>query len=80
MHVAAEHQGKGYGRALLAEALERARQMPELAVIHLAVESTNEPAKALYTSFGFGTYGIEKQAIFANGEFFDEDLMALELE
>ena len=33
MHVAAEHHGKGYGRALLGAALERARKMPELAVI-----------------------------------------------
>ncbi len=80
MHVAAEHQGNGYGRALLAAALERARQMAGLAVVHLAVESTNEPAKALYASFGFETYGVERQAIFVNGGYFDEDLMALEFE
>ena len=79
MHVAGEHQGKGYGRALLGAALERARRMPGLAVVHLAVESTNEPAKALYTSFGFETYGVEKRAIFVNGQYFDEDLMALKL-
>ena len=80
MHVAAEHQGKGYGRALLAEALGRVRQMPGLAVVHLAVESTNEPARALYTSFGFETYGVERQAIFVDGQYFDEDLMALKLD
>ena len=45
MHVATEQQGKGFGRALLGAALERARQMPGLTVIHLAVESTNEPAE-----------------------------------
>ena len=80
MHVAAEHQGKGYGRALLGAAIELARQLTELKVIHLAVESTNEPAKALYRSFGFETYGVEKRAIFVDGEYFDEDLMALELD
>ena len=80
MHVAAEHQGYGYGRSLLAEALGRARQMAGLAVIQLATESTNEPAKALYTSFGFVTYGVEKQAIFVDGEYFDEDLMALKVD
>ncbi len=79
MHVAAEHHGSGYGRALLGAALERARQMPGLTVVHLAAESTNEPAKALYASFGFETYGVERQAIFVDGEFFDENLMALEL-
>ena len=80
MHVAAEHQGKGYARALLGAALEHARQMPGLAVIHLAVESTNEPAKKLYTFFGFEAYGVEKRAIFVDGEYFDEDLMALKLD
>ena len=35
MHVAAEQQGRGYGRALLDAALNRARRMPGLAVIHL---------------------------------------------
>ena len=78
MHVAAEQQGIGYGRALLAAALERARRMPGLAVIHLGVESTNKRAKSLYASFGFETYGIERQAIFFVGEYFDEDLMALQ--
>ena len=38
-----------------------------------------ERAKSLYASFGFETYGIEKQAILFNGEYFDEDLMALHL-
>ena len=53
VHVAAEHQGKGYGRALLGAAVERARQMPGLVLIRLSVESTNEPAKSLYRSLGF---------------------------
>ena len=80
MHVAAEHQGNGYGRALLSTALDRARRMPGLAVIHLGVESTNQPAKSLYASFGFETYGVEELAIFVDGEYFDEDLMALKLD
>ena len=80
MHVAAEQQGRGYGRALLASALDRTRQMHGLAVIHLGVESTNKRAKSLYASFGFETYGIERQAIFFVGEYFDEDLMALQLD
>ena len=84
MHVVAEQQGRGYGRALLRAArlmLGRARQEPGLALIQLSVESTNEPAKSLYTSFGFETYGIERQAIFVDGEYFDEEpLMALKLD
>jgi ribosomal protein S18 acetylase RimI-like enzyme len=80
MHVAAEQQGRGVGRALLRAALGRARQEPGLALIQLSVGSTNEPAKSLYASFGFETYGIERQAIFVDGEYFDEELMALKLD
>ena len=47
VHVAAEHQGKGYGRALLVGAVDRARQMRGLAIVGLVVESTNEPARSL---------------------------------
>ena len=64
----------------LQQPLDRTRQMHGLAVIHLGVESTNKRAKSLYASFGFETYGIEKQAIFFNGEYFDEDLMGLQLD
>ena len=80
MHVAAEQQGKATVGRCWTAALGRARQMPGLAVIHLGVESTNKRAKSLYASFGFETYGIEKQAIFFDGEYFDEDLMALKLD
>ncbi len=79
MHVAAEQQGRGYGRALLAAALERARQMHGLLLVGLAVESTNEPARSLYATFGFETYGIEGQALFVDGNYFDEELMVLKL-
>jgi RimJ/RimL family protein N-acetyltransferase len=79
MHVAAEHQGNGYGRALLLAALERARKIPKLELVQLGVESTNKQAMSLYSSLGFKTYGVEKRALQVNGEYFDEDLMALEL-
>ena len=80
MHVAAEHQGKGYGRALLVSALDRARQIPGLAIVGLAVESTNEPARSLYASLEFRTYGVERRALLVGGEYFDEELMALVLD
>ena len=80
MHVAAEWQGRGYGRALLTEALGRARQMTGLVLVSLAVESTNEPARSLYASIGFETYGVERHALFVDGEYFGEELMALKLD
>ena len=80
MHVAAEHQGKGYGRALLVAALDRARQIPGLVHLRLSVESTNGLARSLYASLGFETYGVERRALLVDGEYFDEELMALALD
>ena len=80
MHVAAEHQEKGYGRALLIAALDRAREVPGLALVRLSVESTNEPARTLYASLGFDTYGVERRALLVGGKYYDEELMALELD
>lgn len=79
MHVAAEHQGNGYGRALLVAALEWARTIPRLELVQLGVESKNKQAMSRYPSLGFKTYGVEKRAVLVDGEYFDEDLMALEL-
>ena len=79
MHVAAEQQGNGYGRTLLKQALERARQLPGLKLVQLSVTTTNEPAKTLYASFGFEIYGRAPQAMFVDGEYIDEYLMALKV-
>lgn len=80
MHVAAEHQGKGYGRGLLVAALERARKIPRLELVQLGVESNSEAAMSLYSSLGFKTYGLERRALLVDGEYSDEELMALELD
>ena len=80
MHVASEHQGGGYGRALLVAALDRARQTPGLVLVGLAVESTNKPARSLYEAVGFETYGVQRRALHVGGEYFHEELMALALD
>ena len=79
MHDGAERHGRGYGRGFLVAAPERARRMAGLALVRLAVEATNEPARSLYASLGFETYGIERHALFVDGEYLDEELMALML-
>ncbi len=52
MHVLAEHRRCGIGRALLAAAIDLARDL-ELAGIRLLTRPNNEAARALYESFGF---------------------------
>ena len=80
MHVAAEHQRRGHGRALLAAALDRARGTPGLTLVRLAVESTNDAARSLYQSIGFERYGTERDALLVDGTFYDQDLMVLRLD
>ncbi len=80
MHVAAEHQGRGYGRRLVNAALERAIRTPGLSMIHLAVTTTNKPAISLYASLGFQIYGTAPRAMFVDGQYLDEHLMALKLD
>ncbi len=80
MHVAAEQQRKGHGRALLVAALDRARGIQGLSLVRLAVESTNEAARSLYASVGFETYGTEEDALLVDGEFYHHELMVLRLD
>ena len=79
VHVVAEQQGQGYGRAIVADALERARQVPGLSLIHLTATTTNERAISLYKSFGFEIYGTSPRAMLVDGQYIDEHLMLLKL-
>ena len=79
MYVAPEARGRGVGRALLTEAIARARAWPGVDLVLLAVSKGNEPAAALYRSLGFVTYGVEPRALRLDGRDIDEELMALDL-
>ena len=80
VHMAAEHQGNGYGRAMVAAALERARRIAGLTIIQLTATTTNERAKSLYASFGFEICGTTPRAMLVEGEYIDEHLMVLKLD
>ena len=77
MYIAAEVQGRGFGRALIREAIERASEMDGLEQINLGVISGNAYARNLYISLGFETYGLEKRAIVINGRYHDDELMQI---
>ena len=55
--VAAEHQGRGVGRVLLADLLEWAREEGFRGVQFNAVAASNLRAVGLYESLGFATIG-----------------------
>ncbi|KXU82658.1 acetyltransferase [Paraburkholderia monticola] len=76
MYVAHEAAGRGVGRALLSELLTRAARVDGLRQVQLTVGSRNDTARKLYESLGFRKYGCEVGALYVDGVFHDEDLMA----
>lgn len=79
VYVSAQFRGKGVGRALLANLLERARQDSSLEQIHLAVATSQDAARHLYRSFGFEIYGTEPRALKVGSTYIDEDHMILRI-
>jgi diamine N-acetyltransferase len=56
-----EHQGKGYGRAALARALEEIRAIiPRVEKISISYMPDNPVAKPFYASFGFVEVGLDE--------------------
>jgi len=77
MYVRPSARKAGVGRRLVETIIEFARQRVEL--IQLAVVSDNEQARRLYERVGFLEYGIERKALKYDGRYYDEVLMAKEL-
>jgi RimJ/RimL family protein N-acetyltransferase len=77
MYVSLIAQQSGIGTRLVTYLLDQAKRNSGLEQIQLAVVSDNVSAKRLYEKLGFQTYGTEKRALQVDGQFYDEDLMAL---
>ncbi len=80
MFVRKSARGRGIGRALLEDAIMRARKNSDLVQIQLSVVEGQDIATKLYASLGFKEYGRESRAFFADGEYYDERLLALDLD
>ncbi|MFE8697293.1 GNAT family N-acetyltransferase [Cytobacillus sp. FJAT-53684] len=77
MYVSDECRRKGVGKALIAAALKKAKEINGIEQVYLAVESKNEPAKRLYSFFGFEVFGIDKNAMKIEDNYYDEEHMVL---
>lgn len=77
MYVRPRARKAGVGRQLVETIIEAGRGKIEL--LNLVVVSDNHPAIRLYESLGFRPYGLEKNALKQDGEYFDELLMVLDL-
>jgi len=78
VYVRPESRGKGAARVLLQEVVRRARLMPGLEQITLVV-SAHIPARQLYLSLGFQSYGIEPRSLRIGNDYVDDELMVLRL-
>lgn len=76
MYVVPERRGRRIGAALLDTAIAHARQLG-LRQIVLAVNANNAAASGLYRSRGFQRFGLERDALFIDGTYFDEEHLAL---
>lgn len=79
MMVRDEAQGRGAGRALLAECIALARRADGLELLTLSVTAGNAPAIGLYERFGFVRYGSLPRAICVAGQYHTKDQMVLVL-
>ena len=75
--VAASHRRRGIGRSLLQRAVDWARGNA-VEKLELHVFPDNEPALALYESFGFVREGYRRKHYRRDGEYVDAVLMALD--
>lgn len=68
MYVRSAAQRQGIGRQLMEAALEKAKRQEGLRQIHLEVNAANVAALRLYEALGFHSYGLEKEAMWVEGE------------
>ncbi len=79
MYVTRRKQGLGVGKALLTEAIKKAKAIEGIEKINLSVTANNEAAKRLYSKLGFKVYGLEEKAMKINGVYFADEHRVLYL-
>jgi ribosomal protein S18 acetylase RimI-like enzyme len=79
MYVAGGHRRTGLAERLVQAVIDAARESGAL-VLQLTVTAGNAPALCLYRRMGFQVYGMERRALKVGDRFYDEELMALDLE
>ncbi|MDX2165517.1 MAG: GNAT family protein [Deltaproteobacteria bacterium] len=79
MYVVPAQRGRGLAQALLAAAIQHARDLGGIAWVHLSVTSAAPAARHVYQQAGFRLWGTETDALRCNGESADEHHLALRL-
>lgn len=80
MYVVPEQRGKGIGKQLVQAGLDYLRAYaPQVELVYLSVAVGNVAAKALYTSMGFVTWGVQPRALKIGETYVDFEEMVLHL-
>lgn len=79
LYVAPEARGQGLGHALMRDAIRRVRDIESVERLLLGVMVTQTAARQLYESLDFVVYGREARALCIDGQYYDEEFMALDL-
>lgn len=73
------NRGRGIAQALLSAATAHATEEWDVIQLMLCVNAENLPAKRLYASHGFKTFGLEPRAMKVGDRFYDEEHMCKQL-
>lgn len=79
VYVAPELRGQGIARRLLDAALDYARQQPQIEILDLEVTVGNEVARRMYAEAGFVSCGVNRRAFKIDDQYYDVEMMALDL-
>ncbi|WP_339247391.1 GNAT family protein [Paenibacillus sp. FSL R10-2796] len=72
-----EHRGKGYGTEAMTQMLRYGFETLKLHRIHLGVYTFNPRAVHVYEKLGFQRDGVERDALYVDGEFHNMILMSM---
>jgi ribosomal protein S18 acetylase RimI-like enzyme len=72
-------RGRGVGKRMMQEVLQRAAAIEGIEQLLLAVTTTQKAASRLYRSLGFEPFGCEPRALKIGDRFFDEEYLVLRL-
>jgi ribosomal protein S18 acetylase RimI-like enzyme len=77
MYVSPVTRGQGVGKALVTEAINKAKTIEGIEKLNLSVVSSNEAAKNLYKRLGFKVFGVEEKALKVEGTYYNDEHMVL---
>lgn len=79
VYVDPQYRGQNIAKTLMKELISRASRIEGLKQINLGVNAANDSAKRLYATVGFQVYGVERDSLYCDGTYFDEELMVYRL-